>query len=172
MSRSLFRFTFFSAVFLVWCGIATAEEKKEPSPNAQEAAKLLKKNLAKFRLTIQNPIGKGARGFVLVTDKDLPKAGPKADTFVISEKQAEAVIDGLVAVGQFDKPTYIPPPGAPVPGWYLSVGLTETPRRAYQWRLGDEKYELTADASVGEVIKMLEGDAKKALQALAKSTAK
>jgi hypothetical protein len=171
MSRTPFRIPLIAAVLLGVSGIAAGEETKEPSAKAKEAAKLLKDNVAKFSLSVRGLTGKEQPIIVLVTDKELAKKAPKV-TFVISEDEARAVIDGLVTAGQFDKPLYIPPPGFPAPGWYLYVGLAETPPRVYQWFLGNEKYDLTTDAAVSEIIKSLEGDAKKALQALAKSTAK
>jgi hypothetical protein len=98
---------------------AAAHEKKEPSAKAQEAAKLLKDNLAKFSLRLYGIGVKAVPSAVrLVTNKELIKAGEKG-TFVISEEKARAVIDALVSAGQFDKPHYIPPPGLPVPGWEL-----------------------------------------------------
>ena len=171
MCRPMFRVAFLGAVVLGWCGIAAGEEEKEPSAKSQEAAKLLKENVGKFSLTIAGWFGKEPPHFTLVTDKELAKKAPKV-IFVISEDQARAVIDGLVKVGQFDKPRHIPPAGPPVLGWNLYVGLAETPPRLYQWLLGDDKHDLTTDPTVSEIIKILEGDAKKALQNLAKSAAK
>jgi hypothetical protein len=171
MSRSMFRTTIFTAVFLGWCGIAAGEEKKEPSAKAKEMAKLLKDNVAKFSLTIIGFFGREHPVVALVTDKELAKKAPK-DYIVISEKLAEAVIDALVSVGQFDKEQYISPAGPPSLAWYLYVGLAETPPRGFQWLLGDEKYDLTTNATINELIKILEGHSKKALQDLAKKTAK
>jgi hypothetical protein len=156
---------------LLGAGTVVADEKKEPSAKSQEAAKLLKKNLAKFRLSMFGLLGKYT-GFVLVTDRDQPKAGPNVYTFVITEKQAEAVIDGLVRAGQFDQPRYVSPPGLPNPGWYLEVSLVDKSGTYFQWQLGDEKYDLTVDAAVGQLLKTLEGDSKKALQKLVDNTAK
>jgi hypothetical protein len=150
---------------------ATAEEKKEPSAKARETAKLLKDNVAKFSVTISGYFGKH-KEFVLVTDKKLIREGTGTNSFVISEDQAKAVVDSLITAGQLDKPTFFPPAGPLSPGWYLYVGLAQTPPRIYQWRLGDDEYDLTADATIAELIKVLEGDSKKALQQLAKDTAK
>jgi hypothetical protein len=148
---------------------AAADEKKEPSAKAQEAAKLLKGNLAKFSLRLHgNGVKADPSAVRLVTKKELIKAGEKG-TFAISEEKARAVIDALVSAGQFDKPQYIPPPGVPVPVWELYVSIEEPPPgrpRAFWWRLGDPDYDLATDPAVVQLLKVLNGDSKTALERL------
>jgi hypothetical protein len=149
---------------------AAADDKKEPSTKAQEAAKVLKGNLAKFALHLYGVGVKADPSAVrLFTDKDLVIAGEKG-AFVIPEEQARAAIDGLVRAGQFDKPPYEPGPGISSPGWYLMVTIGERrlarPSVLHWWRLGAADYDLSTDPVVRQLLKALEGDSKAALERL------
>jgi hypothetical protein len=92
-------------------------------------------------------------------------------SYVITEDEARSLIDGLMNIGQFDVPVHIPPPGVPVPGWYLSVWVGQPPTVHYYWLIGDDKSDLSTNAAVGQVVRIVEGDGKKALQAIVKKAA-
>jgi hypothetical protein len=148
------------------------------SQKTREAVQNLKTDLAAFEVTIYTwpPLTRdGDREEVrLVADpKKVPAKGK--GVFLLTEKQAVALIDYLADSGMFDR-VPMPPAGILPPGWHVSVAGGRAPHGhtrnwQYQWPHGLDVKPTTVGV-IQYLTKTLDGDAKAAVEEFRKDADK
>jgi hypothetical protein len=149
---------------------AAAREGKGPSKKTQESVKTLKAELTKFEVVISwnypPPLGGADAGTThveLVTNPKKAAANPE-QVFLITEKQAAALIDYLAESGLFDRVS-VDPAGVLGPGWYVEVMGGPAAARIGYWRWRFNKDVKPATVGVIQYLtKSLDGEAKAALE--------